>query len=153
MLKIIDIKIIDKRIGHLFPLPEHITLGSAGLDLRACVVSSMRLFPGMSKLISAGLAIHINDSSIVGLIMPRSGLGHKYGIILGNSVGVIDSDYQGELFMSILNRSEKEFVINPGDRVAQIVFFSINQVKLNLVQSFNSATSRGDGNFGHSGFF
>lgn len=152
-MKIIDIKIIDQRIGNLYHLPEYITAGSAGLDLRACVISTIELLPGMSKLISAGFAIHINDPSIVGLVLPRSGLGHKHGIILGNSVGVIDSDYQGELFISILNRSEKIFFINPGDRIAQIVFFSIKQVKLNLVKSFKSVTSRGDGNFGHSGSF
>ncbi|AKC60167.1 dUTP diphosphatase [Blochmannia endosymbiont of Polyrhachis (Hedomyrma) turneri] len=151
MQKTIDIKIFDKRIGKQFPLPKYSTKGSAGLDLRAYLHFPLKILPGKTYLISTGLAIYIADINITAMILPRSGLAHKHGIILGNSIGVIDSDYQGPLMISILNRSKKITYINPNERIAQLIFIPIIQVKFNIVTSFQQITNRASNGFGSSG--
>ncbi len=148
--KNIQLKILDARIGNEFPLPDYATTGSAGMDLRACIDNSMSLEPGETKLIPTGIAIHIADPSLAATILPRSGLGHKHGIVLGNLVGLIDSDYQGQIFISCWNRSETAFEINPGDRMAQLVFLPVVMAKFDIVDEFASS-DRGEGGFGHSG--
>ncbi|BBQ81643.1 MULTISPECIES: dUTP diphosphatase [Enterobacteriaceae] len=150
MMKKIDVKILDSRIGQQFPLPTYATAGSAGLDLRACLDDAVELAPGETTLLPTGLAIHIADPSLAAVMLPRSGLGHKHGIVLGNLVGLIDSDYQGQLMVSIWNRGQTTFTIEPGERVAQMVFVPVVQAEFNLVESFE-ATDRGEGGFGHSG--
>lgn len=150
MMKKINVKILDYRIGTCFPLPTYATAGSAGLDLRACINEPIVLTPSKTILIPTGLAIHIADIGLAGIILPRSGLGHKHGIVLGNLVGLIDSDYQGPLIVSVWNRSQKVLDINPGERIAQMVFVPIVQVSFNLVEVFDTS-ERGDGGFGHSG--
>ncbi|MBW8191211.1 dUTP diphosphatase [Neiella marina] len=149
-MKPIDVKILDSRIGNEFPLPAYATDGSAGLDLRACVDGPLVIGPGETKLIETGIAIHIGDASLAATILPRSGLGHKHGIVLGNLVGLIDSDYQGPLMVSCWNRGSEAFTIEPGDRIAQLVFLPVVQAKFNVVASFDE-TDRGEGGFGHSG--
>ncbi|PPI87731.1 dUTP diphosphatase [Candidatus Pantoea edessiphila] len=150
MTKKIDIKILDNRLGKFFPLPNYTTPGSAGLDLRACIDNILEIKSNNTKLLSTGVSIHIADSEITALILPRSGIGHKNGIVLGNLVGLIDSDYQGELMVSIWNRGKSNFFIHPGDRIAQLVFIPIIKVEFNLVKKFNFS-SRGQQGFGHSG--
>ena len=150
MKKKIDVKILDARIGQQFPLPTYATPGSAGLDLRACLDSAVVLAPGETTLLPTGLAIYIADPSLAALILPRSGLGHKHGIVLGNLVGLIDSDYQGQLMISVWNRGQTTFTIEPGERVAQLVLVPVVQADFNLVESFEDS-SRGAGGFGHSG--
>lgn len=149
-MKKIDIKILDPRVGKEFPLPAYATPGSAGLDLRACTDGSITLDAGSTTLIPTGLAIHVADPQLAAVILPRSGLGHKHGIVLGNLVGLIDSDYQGQLMVSVWNRSEQPFVIEAGDRVAQLVFVPVVQAEFSLVEEFTQ-TERGEGGFGHSG--
>lgn len=149
-MKKIDLKILDARIGNEFPLPTYATTGSAGLDLRACLDASIDLAPGQTVLIPTGLAIHIADEQLAAVILPRSGLGHKHGVVLGNLVGLIDSDYQGPLMVSAWNRGDKTFTIEPGERLAQMVFVPVVQAEFNIVDSFD-ATERGEGGFGHSG--
>ncbi|PIJ43737.1 dUTP diphosphatase [Tatumella sp. OPLPL6] len=149
-MKKIDIKILDPRVGKEFPLPAYATPGSAGLDLRACTDGSITLDAGSTTLIPTGLAIHVADPQLAAVILPRSGLGHKHGIVLGNLVGLIDSDYQGQLMVSVWNRSEQPFVIEAGDRIAQLVFVPVVQAKFSLVEEFTQ-TERGEGGFGHSG--
>lgn len=146
----VDIKILDPRVGSEFPLPEYATSGSAGMDLRAILDEEQALPPGDSLLIPTGIAIHIENNQMAGMILPRSGLGHKHGIVLGNLVGLIDSDYQGQLFVSCWNRGDTLFIIKPGERIAQLIFVPVMQAKLNLVESFD-ASHRGDGGFGHTG--
>ncbi len=146
----IPCRILDPRIGTTWPLPAHATDGSAGLDLRACLDAPLTLKPGETSLIKTGLAIHIGDSGLAAVILPRSGLGHKHGIVLGNLVGLIDSDYQGELMVSCWNRGQTEFVIQPGERIAQLVFMPVVQARLMPVASFEQS-QRGAGGFGHSG--
>ncbi|EAS62559.1 dUTP diphosphatase [Photobacterium angustum] len=146
----IDLKILDPRVGNEFPLPAYATEGSAGLDLRACLDEALTVAPGETHLVPTGLAIHIGDSSLAATILPRSGLGHKHGIVLGNLVGLIDSDYQGQLMVSVWNRGETTFTIEPGDRIAQLVFLPVIQAQFNIVDDFDS-TDRGEGGFGHSG--
>ncbi|WP_318422810.1 dUTP diphosphatase [Photobacterium leiognathi] len=146
----IDLKILDPRVGNEFPLPAYATEGSAGLDLRACLDEALIVAPGETHLVPTGLAIHIGDPSLAATILPRSGLGHKHGIVLGNLVGLIDSDYQGQLMVSVWNRGETTFTIEPGDRIAQLVFLPVVQAQFNIVEDFNS-TERGEGGFGHSG--
>jgi len=150
MMKKIDIKILDPRIGKEFPLPAYATPGSAGLDLRAILDTAVELHPGETTLLPTGLAIHIADTNLAAVILPRSGLGHKHGIVLGNLVGLIDSDYQGQLMVSVWNRGQTNFTIEPGERIAQMVFVPVVQAEFNLVEDFTSS-ERGEGGFGHSG--
>jgi dUTP pyrophosphatase len=149
-VKNIQLKILDSRLGSVFPIPSYATDGSAGLDLRACLKEVVQLLPNQTELISTGLAIHIAQADLAAVILPRSGLGHKHGIVLGNLVGLIDSDYQGELFISCWNRGQTSFAIQPGDRIAQLVFVPVVKTQFNIVSEF-SETERGQGGFGHSG--
>ena len=149
-MKQIELKILDPRIGKEFPLPEHATAGSAGMDLRACIDQPMVIKPGETQLIPTGIAIHIADPNLAATILPRSGLGHKHGIVLGNLVGLIDSDYQGPLMVSCWNRSETAFTLDAGERLAQLVFLPVVQATFEVVDSFESS-DRGEGGFGHSG--
>jgi dUTP pyrophosphatase len=149
-MKKIEFKILDSRIGNEIPLPEYATSGSAGLDLRACLTEATDLKPGETLLIPTGLAIHINDHHLAAVLLPRSGLGHKHGIVLGNLVGLIDSDYQGQIFVSCWNRGNTTFTINIGERIAQMVFVPVVQVELEQVEDFNESP-RGTGGFGHTG--
>jgi dUTP pyrophosphatase len=149
-MKTIQLKILDARLGKNIPLPEYATSGSAGLDLRACVDQDTELKPGETLLIPTGLAIHICDHHLAAVILPRSGLGHKHGIVLGNLVGLIDSDYQGQVFVSCWNRGDTPFTIHVGERIAQMVFVPVVQVNFEKVEEFNES-SRGVGGFGHTG--
>jgi len=149
-MKKIELKILDPRVGNEFPLPAYATSGSAGLDLRACIDNELILNPGDTKLVPTGLAIHIADPNLAATILPRSGLGHKHGIVLGNLVGLIDSDYQGQIFISCWNRGKTTFTITPGDRMAQLVFLPIVQAEFEIVDDFDKSI-RGEGGFGHSG--
>ena len=146
----IDVKILDPRIGNDFPLPDYATAGSAGMDLRACVDSDTEISPGETILIPTGIALHIGDPGLAATILPRSGLGHKHGIVLGNLVGLIDSDYQGQIFVSCWNRGDKSFVIEPGARIAQLVIIPVIQATFNVVDDFEES-QRGEGGFGHTG--
>ncbi len=149
-MKQIELKILDPRIGNEFPLPEHATAGSAGMDLRACIDQPLIIEAGETQLIPTGIAIHIADPKLAATILPRSGLGHKHGIVLGNLVGLIDSDYQGPLMVSCWNRSNEPFALQPGERLAQLVFLPVVQATFEIVDSFDSS-ERGEGGFGHSG--
>lgn len=142
--------ILDPRLGTEFPLPHHATPGSAGLDLRACLEQSLTLAPGQTELLPTGMAIHIDDPALAAMILPRSGLGHKHGIVLGNLVGLIDSDYQGQLMVSCWNRGDTAFTIQPGERIAQLILVPVVQAQLEIVESFTTS-DRGAGGFGHSG--
>jgi dUTP pyrophosphatase len=144
------VRILNPRVGVDFPLPQYATQGSAGLDLRACIDKPLELAPGRAELIPTGLAIHLADPGLAAVILPRSGLGHRHGIVLGNLVGLIDSDYQGELMVSCWNRSNTPFTLKPGERIAQLVVVPVVQVDLEVVSDFE-ATARGAGGFGHSG--
>lgn len=146
----IELKILDERIGNDIPLPQRGTAGSAGVDLRACVDRPLTLEPGDCELIPTGIAIHIGDPGLAAMILPRSGLGHKRGIVLGNLVGLIDSDYQGELMISCWNRGREPFTIEPGERIAQLVVVPVVQADFELVESF-AESARGAGGFGHTG--
>ncbi len=150
MLKTIELKILDKRIGKEFPLPKYATLGSAGLDLCACIDKPLMIFPEQVKLIPTGIAIHIADEYTAAVVIPRSGLGHKHGIVLGNLVGLIDSDYQGQVMISCWNRNRKPFTITPGYRLAQLIVVPIVRAKFEIVDNFDPS-DRGEGGFGHSG--
>ncbi len=146
----LQVKILDVRVGRELALPAYATSGSAGLDLRACLDAPLTLQPGRAELIPTGLAIHLEDPELAAVILPRSGLGHRHGIVLGNLVGLIDSDYQGELKVSCWNRSSEPFTIEPGERIAQLVVVPVVQVELRVVEEFE-ASRRGAGGFGHSG--
>jgi len=146
----IELKILDSRIGSELPLPAYATPGSAGMDLRAMIDTTMVIAPGKTVLIPTGIAVHVADPSLAAVILPRSGLGHKHGIVLGNLVGLIDSDYQGPLMVSCWNRSTEPFTLEIGDRLAQLVFVPVVQAHFTLVDEFNSS-DRGEGGFGHSG--
>ncbi|MBT3147272.1 dUTP diphosphatase [Neptunomonas phycophila] len=146
----LQVKILDPRIGDTFPLPTYATPGSAGMDLRACLDETLTLAPGQTELIPTGLSIHIADPSLCAMILPRSGLGHKHGIVLGNLVGLIDSDYQGQLFVSCWNRGQTTFSMAPGERIAQLVLVPVVQAEFEVVTEF-SDSERGDGGFGSSG--
>lgn len=146
----IQLKILDKRLGDSFPLPAYATTGSAGLDLRACLDIPQQLAPGDTTLLPTGMAIYIRDPTLAAVILPRSGLGHKHGIVMGNLVGLIDSDYQGPLMVSCWNRGNDHFTINPGDRIAQLVFLPIVQAEFTVVDEFVQS-ERGKGGFGSSG--
>jgi dUTP pyrophosphatase len=149
-LKPVQLKILDPRLGTEFPLPEYATEGSAGMDLPACVDSPLTIGPGESELIPTGFAMHLQESGLAAVILPRSGLGHKHGIVLGNLVGLIDSDYQGQVFVSCWNRSDRAFVVEPGMRIAQLVFVPVVQAQWERVESFE-ASERAAGGFGHTG--
>jgi len=146
----VQLKILDPRLGNEFPLPSYATEGSAGLDLRACLDKTVELAPGETVLVPTGMAVHIADPSLAAMILPRSGLGHKHGIVLGNLVGLIDSDYQGQLFVSVWNRGNHSFAIKPGERIAQMVVVPVVQVTFEIVEEFHQ-TQRGTGGFGHTG--
>jgi dUTP pyrophosphatase len=146
----IKLKILDPRIGKEIPLPEYATTGSAGLDLRACIDETLEIKPGETHLVPTGMAIHIDDESMAAVILPRSGLGHKHGIVLGNLVGLIDSDYQGQLFVSVWNRGQDVFTLNVADRMAQLVFVPVVQAQFDIVETFDES-ERAEGGFGHTG--
>lgn len=146
----VKVKILDTKIGKEIPLPHYATNGSAGLDLRACLNQSLQLLPGKTELIPTGLALHIQDPNYCAMILPRSGLGHKHGIVLGNLVGLIDSDYQGQLMVSCWNRSSEHFTIQPGERIAQLVIVPVMQAQFELVPEFELSL-RGEGGFGSTG--
>jgi len=148
--KRVELKVLDERVGTEFPLPESATAGSAGVDLRACLDETIELAPGETRLIGTGIAIHLDDPGLAAMILPRSGLGHKHGIVLGNLVGLIDSDYQGELKISCWNRGSETFRIQPGDRIAQLVIVPVVSVGFEVVNEF-AESARGAGGFGHSG--
>jgi len=146
----VELKILNPRIGTELPLPKRATSGSAGLDLRACIDQAIDLLPGATELIPTGIAIHLADPGLAALIVPRSGLGHRHGIVLGNLVGLIDSDYQGELLISCWNRGPKPFRIEPGERIAQLIVVPVVPVEFEVVESFEQSR-RGAGGFGHTG--
>lgn len=146
----LKVRILDARVGRDFPLPAYATDGSAGLDLRACLDAPLVLAPGKAELIPTGIAIHLEDPALAAVILPRSGLGHRHGIVLGNLVGLIDSDYQGQLMVSCWNRGAEPFTVRAGERIAQLVVVPVMQVQLEVVEDF-SASQRGAGGFGHSG--
>lgn len=146
----VQIKVLDARLGKEIPLPEPATAGSAGMDLRACIDEPMELAPGRVELVPTGFAMYIGDAGIAAMLLPRSGLGHKRGLVLGNLVGLIDSDYQGQLMISCWNRGDESIIVNPGDRIAQMVFVQIASRAFEFVDEFE-ATARGAGGFGHSG--
>ena len=146
----IQLKILDDRIGDSIALPHYATDGSAGLDMRACIDAALTVAPGETVLIPTGLAIHIADPTLAAVLLPRSGLGHKHGLVLGNLTGLIDSDYQGQVFISCWNRSETGYEIQPGERIAQMVFVPVEQVRFDVVDEFGES-GRGEGGFGHSG--
>jgi len=150
MKKSFQVKILDKRLGNEIPLPHYGTEGSAGLDLRVCLEETLVLEPGETKLIPTGMSIYIEDNGLAAMILPRSGLGHKHGIVLGNLVGLIDSDYQGELMVSCWNRGNTPFTMEVGERIAQLVIVPVVQAEFNLVSDFE-ATDRGEGGFGSTG--
>jgi dUTP pyrophosphatase len=150
MSQTIQLKILDQRIRGEFGLPHYATEGSAGLDLRACLDSALTLEPGETQLVPSGIAIHINDASLAAVLLPRSGMGHKHGIVLGNLVGLIDSDYQGQVYISCWNRGQNPFTVEPGDRIAQMVFVPVIQARFDVVDEFNQS-ERAEGGFGHTG--
>ncbi len=146
----LQVRVLDARVGREFPLPHYATAGSAGLDLRACLDAPLTLEPGATQLIPTGIAIHVDDPGLAAVLLPRSGLGHKHGIVLGNLVGLIDSDYQGQVMVSCWNRGSAAFTIEPGERIAQMVIVPVVQVEFEIVDDF-SASHRGAGGFGSSG--
>jgi len=149
-MRAIELKILDSRIGDSIPVPHYATGGSAGLDMRACIDEAIVVEPGETVLVPTGLAIHIADPALAAVLLPRSGLGHKHGLVLGNLTGLIDSDYQGQVFISCWNRSASAYEVQPAERIAQMVFVPIEQVKFQVVTDFGDS-DRGDGGFGHTG--
>ena len=149
-MRSIELKILDPRVGGSIPLPHYATDGSAGLDMRACIDEPLTVEPGETALIPTGLAIHVADASLAAVLLPRSGLGHKHGLVLGNLTGLIDSDYQGQVYISCWNRSANSYEVQPAERIAQMVFISVEQVQFKVVDEFDDS-DRGDGGFGHSG--
>ena len=149
-MRSVELKILDERVGDSIPLPHYATGGSAGLDMRACIDEALTVEPGETVLVPTGLAIHIGDASVAAVLLPRSGLGHKHGLVLGNLTGLIDSDYQGQVFISCWNRSANRYEVQPGERIAQMVFVPIEQVRFRIVDEFDDS-DRGAGGFGHSG--
>lgn len=149
-MRSIELKILDPRLGDSIELPHYATGGSAGLDMRACIDEPVTVGPGETVLIPTGLAIHIGDASLAAVLLPRSGLGHKHGLVLGNLTGLIDSDYQGQVFISCWNRGSKSYKVRPGERIAQMVFVPVEQVRFSVVEEFDDS-DRGAGGFGHSG--
>ena len=149
-MRSIELKILDPRVGSDIALPHYATDGSAGLDMRACIDAPIAVAPGDTVLVPTGLAIHVADPGLAAVLLPRSGLGHKHGLVLGNLTGLIDSDYQGQVFISCWNRSQKPYEIQPGERIAQMVFIRVEQVEFRVVEEFETS-DRGAGGFGHSG--
>ena len=149
-MRSIELKIVDPRVGDTIPLPGYATEGSAGLDMRACIDAPLTVVPGATELVPTGLAIHIADPGLAAVLLPRSGLGHKHGLVLGNLTGLIDSDYQGQVYISCWNRGAAAYEISPGERIAQMVFVPVEQVRFDIVEEF-AGTRRGEGGFGHSG--
>ena len=146
----LEVKILDPRIGDTIALPAYATDGSAGMDVRACIDTALMVSPGETHLVPTGLAFHVADPALAAVLLPRSGLGHKHGMVLGNLTGLIDSDYQGQLFVSMWNRSSQAYTIEVGERIAQLVIVPVAQAQLNVVETFEDST-RGAGGFGHSG--
>lgn len=146
----VEVKILDPRVGNEIPMPDYATAGSAGMDLRACLPEPLTINPGETHLIPTGLAVHIADPGLAAMLLPRSGLGHKHGIVLGNLVGLIDSDYQGQLFVSTWNRGATPFVVEVGERIAQMIIVPVVQAHFEVVEEFHDSV-RGSGGFGHSG--
>lgn len=146
----VQVKVLDRRVGNQFPLPRYVTEGAAGMDLHACLDEHLHIAPGETHLIPTGITIHMEDPGMAAVLLPRSGLGHKHGIVLGNLVGLIDSDYQGQVLVSVWNRGNQPFTIEPGDRIAQMVFVPVIQVEFEVVDDF-TASARGAGGFGSSG--
>jgi dUTP pyrophosphatase len=146
----IEMKILDQRLGHEFPLPHYATEGSAGMDMRAMLEEPLEIKPGETHLIPSGIAIHIADAGLAAVLLPRSGLGHKKGIVLGNLTGLIDSDYQGQIFISCWNRGQESFTVQVGERIAQLVFLPVVQAEFDIVDEFDNS-QRGEGGFGHTG--
>ncbi len=146
----VQLKLLDPRLGTEFPLPHYATDGAAGMDLRACLESASTIAPGVTELVPTGLAIHMEDKDLAAVLLPRSGLGHKHGIVLGNLVGLIDSDYQGQVYVSCWNRSKEAFTIQPGERIAQMVFVPVVRAEFEIVEEF-APSVRGEGGFGSSG--
>jgi dUTP pyrophosphatase len=149
-MRSIELKILDPRLGDQIPLPHYATGGSAGLDMRACIDEPLVVAPGETALVPTGLAIHIGDASLAAVLLPRSGLGHKHGLVLGNLTGLIDSDYQGQVYISCWNRGSASYEVQPGERIAQMVFVNVEQVRFSVVEEFEDS-ARGAGGFGHSG--
>jgi len=149
-MRSIELKILDPRLGDQIPLPHYATSGSAGLDMRACIDEPLVVAPGETALVPTGLAIHIGDASLAAVLLPRSGLGHKHGLVLGNLTGLIDSDYQGQVYISCWNRGSASYEVQPGERIAQMVFVNVEQVRFSVVEEFEDS-ARGAGGFGHSG--
>ncbi len=149
-MRSIQLRILDSRVGDSIPLPHYATSGSAGLDMRACIDEALTVGPGETVLVPSGIAIHIEDNTLAAVLLPRSGLGHKYGLVLGNLTGLIDSDYQGQVYISCWNRSQNAYEIQPGERIAQMVFVPVEQVNFDVVEEFEDS-SRGESGFGHSG--
>ncbi len=149
-MRSIQLKILDSRVGDSIALPHYATGGSAGLDMRACIDAALTVAPGETTLVPTGIAIHIEDNKLAAVLLPRSGLGHKHGLVLGNLTGLIDSDYQGQVYISCWNRSQKSYEIQPGERIAQMMFVPVEQVRFEIVGEFGDS-SRGEGGFGHSG--
>ena len=149
-MRSIELKILDPRVGDSIPLPHYATDGSAGLDMRACIDEPLVVAPGETVLVPTGLAIHVADASLAAVLLPRSGLGHKHGLVLGNLTGLIDSDYQGQVYISCWNRSSSSYEVQPAERIAQMVFVPVEQVQFKVVEEFDDS-DRGTGGFGHSG--
>lgn len=149
-MQVIKLKVLDRRLGREFPLPEAATAGSAGVDIRACLDQPLTLKPGATELIPTGFAIHLSDPGLAAVLLPRSGLGHKHGIVLGNLTGLIDSDYQGQVYVSCWNRGQEQFEIAPGDRIAQMIILPVVRARFEVVEEFETS-QRGAGGFGHSG--
>ncbi len=149
-MRSIELKILDQRVGDTIPLPHYATDGSAGMDMRACIDKPITVAPGETVLVPTGLAIHVADPALAAVLLPRSGLGHKHGLVLGNLTGLIDSDYQGQVFISCWNRSSTSYEVQPAERIAQMVFVPVEQVEFKVVEEF-AASERGAGGFGHSG--
>lgn len=149
-MRSIEMKILDSRVGDSIPVPHYATEGSAGMDMRACIDEPLEVAPGETVLVPTGLAIHVADPGLAAVLLPRSGLGHKHGLVLGNLTGLIDSDYQGQVFISCWNRSSTGYEVQPAERIAQMVFVPVEQVELKVVEEFD-ASERGAGGFGHSG--
>ncbi len=150
MRKKVELKILDPRLGTEFPLPGYATPGAAGMDLRACLEAPMTIRPGETQLIPSGLAVHMEDRNLAAVLLPRSGLGHKHGIVLGNLVGLVDSDYQGQVYVSCWNRGQESFIVQPGERIAQMLFVPVAHVEFEIVEEF-IRSERGEGGFGSSG--